>query len=388
MEAIILAGGFGTRLRHIVKDVPKPMANVNYKPFLRYILSYLKRNKINKVILATGYKSEIIEKYFENEYHGIEILYSVEKEPLGTGGAIKKALEYCNDEDVFIINGDTYFDVDLISMKKFHKSKKSLLTIATKKMNQFNRYGNILFDEEKKIKFFQEKRFVDEGNINGGVYIISKTALDYVSDTKFSFEKIFMEANVGKNCFYSFESNGYFIDIGIPEDYERAQNDFKNFEKNKNKALFLDRDGTINIDNGYTHKLEDLNFIESIPKLISTYNKTGYKVIVITNQAGIARGYYSVKEMHNFHKYMDQQLEAFDAYIDAYYYCPHHPEFTGKCKCRKPNTKMIEDAIEDFNIDIKESILIGDTKVDVETGEKLGIKSYITKDAHRKFIPL
>jgi len=376
MEAIVLAGGFGTRLSHIVSDVPKPMATVCNEPFLKHIFKYLRKNKINKVVLATGFKSEIIEKYFKDNYHGIEIVYSVEDKPLGTGGAIKKALNFCSDENIFIINGDTYFDVNLYEMNKFHNIKNADLTIATKQMNDFKRYGNVVFDTKDRILDFQEKMYKESGNINGGIYLLSKKALNSISKSKFSFEKDFMELFIKKNNFYSYNNNSYFIDIGIPEDYYKAQKDFNEINQNKNRALFMDRDGTINIDNGYTYKSEDLKFIDGIPELIKRYNAEGYKIIVITNQAGIAKGYYTINDMHKFHDYMDRQLEKYGAYIDAYYYCPHHPDINGECNCRKPNTGMIDDAIEDFNIDITKSVLFGDKLTDLEAGEKCELKSF------------
>jgi len=380
MEAIVLAGGFGTRLSHIVSDVPKPMAQVNNEPFLKHIFKFLRRNKINKVVLATGYKSEAIEEYFKVNYHGIEIIYSIEDEPLGTGGAIKKAMDYCKDEDIFIINGDTYFDVNLNEMNIFHNKKNSDLTVATKQMNDFERYGNVIFDIDDKILDFQEKSLIKNGNINGGIYLLSKKILNKMIENKFSFEKEFMELMVKENNFYSFKSKGYFIDIGVPEDYYKAQTDFKTFDGNKNKAVFLDRDGTINSDNGYTHKIEDLRFIDGIQDLIKKYNSEGYKVIVITNQAGIAKGYYTINDMHKFHDYMDKQLVKCGAHIDAYYYCPHHPDINGECNCRKPNTGMIEDAIEDFNIDVSKSVLLGDKLTDLEAGEKCGLKNFFIND--------
>lgn len=147
-----------------------------------------------------------------------------------------------------------------------------------------------------------------------------------------------------------------------------------------NKAAFFDRDGTINIDINYLHKKEDLIFIEGIPELIKKFNEEGYKVIVVTNQAGIARGYYTEDDMHNLHKYMNEELKKLGAHIDAFYFCPHHPDITGPCKCRKPKTGMIKAAIKDFNIDVNQSVLFGDKPWDIEAGEKCGIKSIYIED--------
>jgi len=156
MEVIILAGGFGTRLNHIVPDVPKPMAPINEEPFLKYIFEYLLKNGVTHTVIAAGYKAECIQEYFGDEYKGIKISYSIEDMPLGTGGALKKAMDCCNEDDVFILNGDTYFDVDLIEMKVFHEKHSSKLTIAVKSLNNFDRYGSVIIKNDI-IKEFVEK---------------------------------------------------------------------------------------------------------------------------------------------------------------------------------------------------------------------------------------
>lgn len=225
MEAIILAGGFGTRLSHIISDVPKPMAPIEEQPFLKFIFDYLLRNEIKHVILAIGYKADIIQKYFGFNYQGINISYSIENIPLGTGGAIKKALNYSKEENVFVINGDTYFDVDLRKMQVFHTKKNSRLTLAVKHMNSFDRYGSVLVEKDI-IKRFKEKKAIQEGTINGGIYLINSTVISLINKEVFSFEKEVLESGLVE--IYAFESDGYFIDIGIPEDYYKALNELKN----------------------------------------------------------------------------------------------------------------------------------------------------------------
>jgi len=223
MEALILAGGFGTRLKHIVSDVPKPMAPVNGHPFLEYIFNYLIDNGIRHIVLAIGYKGDIIKSYFGDSYKGISITYSIEDTPLGTGGAIKKALNYCNNDNVFIINGDTYYNVDLNLMKEFHNTKKSNLTVAVKTMYDFDRYGSVITKNDMIIEF-KEKKKIASGKINGGTYLIKKSVLNMIEDESFSFEKLVLESGIVN--LFAFESDGYFIDIGIPSDYYKAQEDF------------------------------------------------------------------------------------------------------------------------------------------------------------------
>ncbi|MDY4784945.1 nucleotidyltransferase family protein [Pygmaiobacter massiliensis] len=231
MEAIVLAGGFGTRLAHIVSDVPKPMAPVCGKPFLQYILDDLARQKVTRVILAVGYKAECIETFFVGSYRGMELVYSLEDKPLLTGGAIKKALAMCREPNVFILNGDTFFQVPFQKMAKAHCRQEALLTVAVKKMTHFDRYGTVQLAESNLIQGFTEKQPCEAGLINGGVYLLQRSALNFISAEAFSFETDFMEKQVEKERFYAFLSEGYFIDIGVPEDYAKAQEDFKNDEK-------------------------------------------------------------------------------------------------------------------------------------------------------------
>ncbi|MGH2267808.1 D-glycero-D-manno-heptose 1-phosphate guanosyltransferase [Campylobacter taeniopygiae] len=214
MKAIILCGGFGTRLKSVIKDIPKPMAPINNKPFLEFIFTYLKKQKINEIILAVSYKYEIIQEYFKNEFLDIKVRYSIEKEPLGTGGAIKQALELVK-EDCLVLNGDTFFDIDLTKMKL----DKSKICLALKKMNDFDRYGSVELDKMGNIISFKEKQYLKQGFINGGIYLISKDIFqDFHLESKFSFEE-FLQENY-KNLKARAEIfEDYFIDIGIPEDY-------------------------------------------------------------------------------------------------------------------------------------------------------------------------
>lgn len=226
MEAIVLAGGLGTRLRSIVTDVPKPMAPIGDKPFLYYLFKYLKNNGVDRVILSVGYKWEIIQNYLGNNFDGIQVIYSVEDEPLGTGGAIKKAMNKVNSNDVFIINGDTFFDVDLNELKK-NVNNESKLTLSLKNMHDFDRYGCVESDSNGIVIAFTEKEYRKVGNINGGIYLVKRDIFEnYDLDEKFSFEE-FMQNNLHKLKINSFVFNKYFIDIGIPEDYRKAQNELK-----------------------------------------------------------------------------------------------------------------------------------------------------------------
>lgn len=233
METIVLAGGFGKRLQGVVNDVPKPMADINGRPFLSFLLDYLTNQKVKKVLFSVGYKHEVIENYLGFKYKDIEIEYIFEKEPLGTGGAIRKALKYARTDDVIVVNGDTFFDVNLLEMLDFHYKKNSILTIAIKQVQNSSRYGAV-FIQDNKIKYFEEKPLESsEGFINGGIYIINKAISRFLNrySVPFSFEKDFMQKNTQRINMSPYISDNYFIDIGIPEDYEKAKMELPSFIK-------------------------------------------------------------------------------------------------------------------------------------------------------------
>lgn len=234
MEVIILAGGFGTRLSHVISDVPKPMAPIDGEPFLKYIFEYLRKSGVTHTILAVGYKHENIKNYFRNKYKEIHIKYSIEDTPLGTGGAIKKAMNECCNEDVFIINGDTFFDVDLKEMELFHQKHESKLTIAVKELKNCDRYGSVII-EDNRVKRFAEKTAVKNGKINGGIYLVNRGIFDSLNEKAFSFETMLQEEN--SIDIFGYESSGYFIDIGVPDDYYKAQDDLKEMYKHDGKSL-------------------------------------------------------------------------------------------------------------------------------------------------------
>jgi len=238
-EAVILAGGLGTRLRGIIKDIPKPMAEISGKPFLAYLIDFLSKQKIKRVVLSVGYKFEVIKDFFGNRYKGINISYAIEEKPLGTGGAIKNALLSIYGNEAFIINGDTFFDIDLNDFYDFHKSRNSKLSIALKKMDFTERYGTVEIDKNNKIMAFHEKAQKYDVLINGGVYLLNKNFFNSLAtQDKFSFEKDFLEKHYKNYEFYGFPFDEYFIDIGIPEDYEKAKEELKNLKINKNSAYF------------------------------------------------------------------------------------------------------------------------------------------------------
>lgn len=231
-EVIILAGGFGTRLRQVVSDVPKPMAPMDEKgtPFLAFVMHRLALQGIRRVVLSVGYMAGIIQQYFGDSFEGMSIEYVFEESPLGTGGAVKKALGVCQGDSVFVINGDTFLDVPLAELKQLHERTAADFTLAARDMWQFDRYGALLLDENDRVIRFCEKQYCEHGYINGGVYCVKQIMVDNMQAEAFSLEKDFLEINTEQLRIYAFKTNGYFIDIGIPDDYRLAREDLFNVE--------------------------------------------------------------------------------------------------------------------------------------------------------------
>jgi D-glycero-alpha-D-manno-heptose 1-phosphate guanylyltransferase len=231
--AIILAGGFGTRLKEVVSDVPKPMALVNAQPFLNYLIKYLKFYGLKKIIFSTGHLSEKIKNYYGQEFDGMEIAYSHEEKPLGTGGGIRLAMEKCKEEEVLVLNGDSFFDADLVALYGLFKKKNAGSVLALRKVEDADRYGAIEKNKEGKIISFREKSEAEKpGLINAGVYILNTEYFlgNTPAGKPFSIEKDYFAKCSKHNNIFGQEFQGYFIDIGIPEDYQRAQHEFREFK--------------------------------------------------------------------------------------------------------------------------------------------------------------
>ncbi len=223
MEAIILAGGLGTRLKKLLPDIPKPMAPVAGKPFLYFIFDWIRKYQVDKIILSVGYKAESISEYFGNSVFDIPVEYVVEKNPLGTGGAVKLASERTEGNDILILNGDTWFPVDISKLSAFHIENDSKFTVALKKMTDFDRYGTVELDNNEILRF-NEKRYCSEGLINGGIYIANRFYMDsWKMPEVFSLEKDILEKEAGKSILKGIVFDDPFLDIGVPDDYMNAE---------------------------------------------------------------------------------------------------------------------------------------------------------------------
>ena len=233
--AIILAGGLGTRLRSAVADLPKCMAPVNGIPFLNFIITYLKDEGIENFIFSLGYKSEAVINFVDLNYPELQKMYVVEDKQLGTGGAIKEACKWVTEKNVIVVNGDTLFNISLNNLSALHNEHNADCSIALKHMENFDRYGVVEIDDRYQIKAFKEKQFCTKGSINGGVYALAISSIvDEAFPEVFSFEKEYLEKNTSIKNLYGIVNNGYFIDIGIPEDYQRFQDDYHNISIKNN----------------------------------------------------------------------------------------------------------------------------------------------------------
>ncbi len=389
-QAVILAGGLGTRIRHVLSDLPKPMAPIGDKPFLEYIIRNLSLNGFKKFLLLVGYKKEKIIEYFQNgSRFGVEIQYSEENKPLGTGGALLNAFDKL-DEEFILINGDTFFDIEFELLCDYISDKKPETLLVLRYTDNILRYGLVEIDLDYKILCFKEKGQLPEnyadGYINGGIYYFQKEVLKKFierSDKKISLEIDILPILVADRFLSGLPMGGKFVDIGIPEDYRLACEEIpKWFDIKRKGATFLDRDGVIINDTGYPCG-KDIEFLAIGYKLVENANKEGKYVIVVTNQSGVARGKFSEKDAIRTNELIKKKYSEKGLGIDAFYYCPFHSEgiveqYKKISLARKPNPGMILKACEDFRISIRHSAMIGDK--DSDRIKLFGLKSIILSD--------
>lgn len=384
-EAIILAGGLGTRLRDAVPDLPKCMAPVAGRPFLFYVINQLRSEGIDRFIFSLGYKHEVIESWLADQFATLNYETVIEAEPLGTGGAIQLACSKVKDKHVLIVNGDTLFRVSVPSLAAIHAQQAAHCTLALKPLQQFDRYGVVAVDNTGFITAFEEKKYYDKGLINGGVYLLNVPVfLDEELPGKFSFEKDYLESFYKKRRITGITQEGYFIDIGIPEDFNRAQQDFA-FSPlvlsgiDKTWTLFLDRDGVINTDKdgSYIFNAGEFYFEEGATEAIAKCTALFGRIIIVTNQRGVGRGLMTEDALSGIHEKMQTAVEAAGGRIDKIYYCTStdktHPN-------RKPNPGMAYAAKHDFPaIDFSRSLIVGNNPSDMLFGRNAGMFTVFVK---------
>ena len=409
MKTILMAGGRGTRIAELFPNIPKPLISVAGMPILEREIRSLCTQGFKDIILTVGYLADKIIAYFgDGSQFGAKIDYFVEESPLGNAGALFRLREKIGDESFLLLNADAAFDVDFNRMVAFHQNHGGLVTLFTHPNSHPYDSGLIIADEnghvEKWLAKEDERPQWYDNRVNAGLHVIDPKVLDIdLKSLEINKESGFPQGKVdldrqilkplcGSNMMFCYDSPEYVKDMGTPERFHQVEADYKNGVvqaknlTNKQKAIFFDRDGTINKYVGFLRNIDDFELIEGVAEAIKLINQSGYLAIVVTNQPVIARGEVTWEELNEIHKKMATLLGKEGAYVDGIYICPHHPDkgFEGErpeykidCDCRKPKPGLLLQAAKDFNIDLSESYMIGDSHRDVEAGENAGVKKSI-----------
>lgn len=397
MDAVILAGGKGTRLSEFTKEIPKPLIPLNGKPVLEYEINNLRACGITNIILVVGHLGDKIKEYFGNgSRFGVNISYFHEEKPLGTAGSLFYIKENLSD-DFILMYGDIICDIDFNRLMQFHSDKNSSLTMLAHPNNHPYDSDVLIVDDSNKVKNIlrknQQRDFYYNNCVNAGIFVINKDTLRFIKeDEKQDFEKDFVTSLIPNGNVYAYNTTEYVKDMGTPDRYKLVEDHLKNGVvkrknlKNKQKAIFLDRDGTINIYAGLVHKPEQLDISEEVYEGLKMINSSEFIGLVVTNQPVIARNLCTIEQLNDIHKKMETMLGNKGVFVDDIFYCPHHPdsgypeenkEYKIKCNCRKPEIGLIEKAVEMYNIDLKESFFIGDSTIDIQTGINAGLKTIL-----------
>ena len=404
-----MAGGRGTRIAELFPNIPKPLIPVAGMPILEREIRSLCAQGFKDIILTVGYLADKIIAYFgDGSQFGAKIDYFVEESPLGNAGALFRLREKIGDEPFLLLNADAAFDVDFNRMVAFHQNHGGLVTLFTHPNSHPYDSGLIIADKnghvEKWLAKEDERPQWYDNRVNAGLHVIDPKVLDISlksleinKESGFPQGKVDLDRQIlkplcGSNLMFCYDSPEYVKDMGTPERFHQVEADYKNGVvqaknlTNKQKAIFLDRDGTINKYVGFLRNIDDFELIEGVAEAIKLINQSGYLAIVVTNQPVIARGEVTWEELNEIHKKMATLLGKEGAYVDGIYICPHHPDkgFEGErpeykidCDCRKPKPGLLLQAAKDFNIDLSESYMIGDSHRDVEAGENAGVKKSI-----------
>lgn len=389
-----MAGGKGTRVASVNKSIPKPMLPIAGKPVLLHQVECLKRQGIVDIILAIGHLGEQILNYFgDGKEFGVRITYVREETPLGTAGA----LYYLKDrlfDDFLLINGDLIFDVDFTRLMRFHKERQALATLLVHPNDHPYDSGLILADADGRVNGWltkEEERSWYPNCVNAGVHVLSPHVLERMNRAeKIDLDREILKPLLPSGRVYAYRTPEYIKDMGTPERITQVERDLRSgLVKRKNlgekqRAIFLDRDGTLNQYAGFLRNIDDLQLIDGAAEAVRRINRSGYLAIVATNQPVIARGEVSWTQLNEMHWKLETLLGRQGAYLDDIFICPHHPDkgFAGErpeykiiCDCRKPKPGLLLQAAGRYNIDLSESWMIGDSQQDVEAGQAAGCKT-------------
>lgn len=375
-QAVILAGGLGTRLGEITRKTPKPMIKINKKPFIEYLIKNFSRYGVSKILILTSYKSKyFFQKYNNKKLFNVKITCHNENEPKGTGGALLHAKKKL-DNYFFLCNGDTFFDVNYLNFIK-NLNKKNLISVGICKVKHKKRFSGVSINKDKITKFDA----VNTNYINTGYYLINKNIFSLLRSniTKFSFEKYLIPKIIlKKKVTFTLFNKSNFLDIGVKKDLKRAPTFIK--KKENKSAIFLDRDGVINFDSGYVHKSQNFQWLPKIIQGIKYFNDNDYYVFVVSNQSGVGRGYYKERDVLILEQYIKDTLVDNGAHIDEFQYSFYFKKSKIKkyrlnSNLRKPNLGMFKNLKKKWPIK-KKSYMIGDQSSDIDFGRKSGLKSF------------
>ncbi len=397
MKAVIMSGGKGTRISELFPDIPKPLIPICDKPVLEHEIECLRDQGFTDIILTVSHMAEKIIDYFgDGAKFGVHINYFVEGKPLGNAGALFKLRDKLTD-DFLLLNADSVFNIDFNRFVAFHKEYNALATLFTHPNDHPYDSGLIIADENKSVQKWlakeDERPEFYKNCVNAGLHIISPKLLESDVDlSKIDLDRHLLKHLAGTGKMFCYGSSEYVKDMGTPERVETVSRDFESGKvfarnlRNKQKAIFLDRDGTINKYKGFLRNIDDFELLPTVSEAIKQINRSRYLAIVVTNQPVIARGEITFAELDEIHNKMETLLGTDGAYLDGIYFCPHHPDsgFGGEvkelkfdCSCRKPKPGMLVQAAKDFNIDLESSWMIGDGEHDRGAGEAAGCRTKI-----------